>query len=113
MDSLIFELQIVFYFQLFLSANVRHSSPIWASEREAARGRGKVFPRPPAFASLLARPRFTHDPPNGELARRLSVPLHRARKFEKEKKLRSNEPHLFSFNFSNSQNKEFRLNFSH
>ena len=24
MDSLIFELQIVFYFQLFLSANVRH-----------------------------------------------------------------------------------------
>ena len=25
MDSLIFELQIVFYFQLFLSANVRHS----------------------------------------------------------------------------------------
>ena len=27
MDSLIFELQIVFYFQLFLSANVRHSSP--------------------------------------------------------------------------------------
>ena len=27
MDSLIFELQIVFYFQLFLSANVRHTSP--------------------------------------------------------------------------------------
>ena len=26
MDSLIFELQIVFYFQLFLSANVRHNS---------------------------------------------------------------------------------------
>ena len=25
MDSLIFELQIVFYFQLFLSANVRHN----------------------------------------------------------------------------------------
>ena len=25
MDSLIFELQIVFYFQLFLSANVRHT----------------------------------------------------------------------------------------
>ena len=25
MDSLIFELQIVFYFQLFLSANTRHS----------------------------------------------------------------------------------------
>ena len=25
MDSLIFELQIIFYFQLFLSANVRHS----------------------------------------------------------------------------------------
>ena len=24
MDSLIFELQLVFYFQLFLSANVRH-----------------------------------------------------------------------------------------
>ena len=24
MDSLIFELQIIFYFQLFLSANVRH-----------------------------------------------------------------------------------------
>ena len=24
MDSLIFELQVVFYFQLFLSANVRH-----------------------------------------------------------------------------------------
>ena len=27
MDSLIFYLQIVFYFQLFLSANVRHSPP--------------------------------------------------------------------------------------
>ena len=26
MDSLIFELQIVFYFQLFLSANVRHTT---------------------------------------------------------------------------------------
>ena len=26
MDSLIFELQIVFYFQLFLSANVRHNN---------------------------------------------------------------------------------------
>ena len=26
MDSLIFELQIVFYFQLFLSANVRHTN---------------------------------------------------------------------------------------
>ena len=26
MDSLIFELQIVFYFQFFLSANVRHIS---------------------------------------------------------------------------------------
>ena len=25
MDSLIFELQVVFYFQLFLSANVRHN----------------------------------------------------------------------------------------
>ena len=25
MDSLIFELQIIFYFQFFLSANVRHS----------------------------------------------------------------------------------------
>ena len=25
MDSLIFKLQIVFYFQLYLSANVRHS----------------------------------------------------------------------------------------
>ena len=25
MDSLIFELQIIFYFQLFLSANVRHT----------------------------------------------------------------------------------------
>ena len=25
MDSLIFDLQIVFYFQLFLSANVRHT----------------------------------------------------------------------------------------
>ena len=25
MDSLIFELQIIFYFQLFLSANVRHN----------------------------------------------------------------------------------------
>ena len=30
MDSLIFELQIVFYFQLFLSANVRHST--WSNE---------------------------------------------------------------------------------
>ena len=30
MDSLIFELQIVFYFQLFLSANVRHKyGKIW------------------------------------------------------------------------------------
>ena len=29
MDSLIFELQIVFYFQLFLSANVRHREA-WA-----------------------------------------------------------------------------------
>ena len=28
MDSLIFELQIVFYFQLFLSANVRHDGNI-------------------------------------------------------------------------------------
>ena len=28
MDSLIFELQIVFYFQLFLSANVRHTGRI-------------------------------------------------------------------------------------
>ena len=31
MDSLIFELQIVFYFQLFLSANVRHNSGGWVA----------------------------------------------------------------------------------
>ena len=35
MDSLIFELQIVFYFQLFLSPNVRHRERARASaERE-------------------------------------------------------------------------------
>ena len=28
MDSLIFELQIIFYFQLFLSANVRHTGVV-------------------------------------------------------------------------------------
>ena len=27
MDSLIFELEIIFHFQLFLSANVRHMAP--------------------------------------------------------------------------------------
>ena len=32
MDSLIFELQIVFYFQLFLSANVRHTNTIVAKD---------------------------------------------------------------------------------
>ena len=32
MDSLIFELQIVFYFQLFLSVNVRHTSVSFISQ---------------------------------------------------------------------------------
>ena len=32
MDSLIFELQIVFHFQLFLSANVRHIPPHFMPE---------------------------------------------------------------------------------
>ena len=40
MDSLIFELQIVFYFQLFLSANVRHSS--WVKLNHLSRNRALV-----------------------------------------------------------------------
>ena len=32
MDSLIFELQIVFYFQSFLSANVRHKGKAFSCE---------------------------------------------------------------------------------
>ena len=39
MDSLIFELQIVFYFQLFLSANVRHI--FLPSSRPTLKGPGK------------------------------------------------------------------------
>ena len=31
MDSLIFELQIIFHFQLFLSANVRHTLGLFAN----------------------------------------------------------------------------------
>ena len=33
MDSLIFELHIIFYFQLFLSANVRHRLPSKVTEQ--------------------------------------------------------------------------------
>ena len=98
------------------------SKPSYLGERSKPRERARSREGPrkglspaPAFASPLAclsRVYFSRYPTNVELARRLSVPLHRARKFEKEKKLRSNEPHLFSFNFSNSQNKEFSLNFS-
>ena len=41
MDSLIFELQIVFYFQLFFSANVRHIPG--AVSRVGKKGVRKVF----------------------------------------------------------------------
>ena len=44
MDSLIFELQIVFYFQLFLSANVRHIF--------LARGLAPNFPSLPFLTSV-------------------------------------------------------------
>ena len=78
------------------------------------RAEERSFPHPSLSRLLssgvpLARLRFTIFPKWRACseARRLSVPLHRARKFKNEKKLRSNEPHLFSFNFSNSQNREF------
>ena len=60
MDSLIFELQIVFYFQLFLSPNVRHRERARASaEREKEK-----HPTPLRWRSILvirAR-RRTHLP---------------------------------------------------
>ena len=37
MDSLIFELQIIFYFQSFLSANVRHRLAEWDKHWSAER----------------------------------------------------------------------------
>ena len=36
MDSLIFELQIVLYFQLFLSANVRHTEEKYNQKKSLA-----------------------------------------------------------------------------
>ena len=50
MDSQIFELQIVFYFQLFLSANVRHSEiPFGNSNRE----NGPTFLDFPLFLGIF------------------------------------------------------------
>ena len=43
MDSLIFELQIVFYFQLFLSANVRHRSTFLVDQRFKRKWINNIF----------------------------------------------------------------------
>ena len=43
MDSLIFELQIVFYFQLFLSPNVRHTNPFLFSVPKEKKNTGTIW----------------------------------------------------------------------
>ena len=53
MDSLIFELQIVFYFQLFLSANVRHKNGKNATQNNKFAGASHYFVNLFAFTTWL------------------------------------------------------------
>ena len=76
MDSLIFELQIVFYFQLFLSANVRHS---WVTALQVVRTsflgpRPCLFPPPPPLVlGLLEKDIANHSyAPNTPLTARVT-----------------------------------------
>ena len=58
MDSLIFELQIVFYFQLFLSANVRHRTP-WVMPPTTSLLRYEpitIHPLPPSYFKFFFSP---------------------------------------------------------